>query len=137
MESGILDPSVFVQMKRDLRVAFDAGHRIDNDSAFLLHGYVAPASGCSLISSCSLLIRSSLIAAYDPNRVFNATSGLRPSSNSRHYVINCVGGGRASWNENIDLDELRAPDAELGSNAGTTWLGMPGSNVTFSRYARS
>ena len=37
VEARVLDPPVFVQMQRDLGMAFDAGNRIDDDGAALLH----------------------------------------------------------------------------------------------------
>ncbi len=37
VKSRVLDASVFVQMKRDLGVALDAGDRIDDDGIALLH----------------------------------------------------------------------------------------------------
>jgi hypothetical protein len=37
VEAGFLDPTVFVEMERDLGMAFDARNRIDNDAAALLH----------------------------------------------------------------------------------------------------
>ena len=37
VEAGILDPAVFVEMQRDLGMAFDARHRIDDDGVALLH----------------------------------------------------------------------------------------------------
>ena len=37
VKAGVLDPAFFVEMQRDLGMAFDAGHRIDDDGAALLH----------------------------------------------------------------------------------------------------
>ena len=37
VKAGFFDPAVFVQVKRDLGMAFDARNRIDDDAAALLH----------------------------------------------------------------------------------------------------
>jgi hypothetical protein len=49
MKTRVLDAAIFVQMQRDLGMAFNARHRIDDDS-FLLHGY-----GSWLLASGSLV----------------------------------------------------------------------------------
>src|SRR6516162_9411231 len=96
VEARILDAAVFVQMQRDLRMAFDARHRIDDDGAFRLHdvsltSMVAPAS--RRLSRChpGLAVggetphdsrRDGGATIHDPKRVFNPGSGFRPASNS-------------------------------------------------------
>ena len=85
VKAGFLDPAVFVQVKRDLGMAFDARNRIDDDTAALLHevslvGFWLLALGFWLLASSSSAI--SRTRGYDPNRVFELTSGCRPSSNS-------------------------------------------------------
>jgi hypothetical protein len=37
VKARVFDAAVFVQVQRDLRMAFNARHRIDDDGAFLLH----------------------------------------------------------------------------------------------------
>ena len=48
VKAGVLNPSVFVQVERDLGMAFDARHRIDDDGAALLHEFSSLASSCEL-----------------------------------------------------------------------------------------
>src|SRR5579862_7902357 len=96
VEVGVLDAAVFIQVQRDLRVAFDARHRIDDDSAALLHEISSiqlsvasdqwpvimlsgPKPAFQVTAHRSLLIAH---RSYAPNLVFKLTSGVRPSSNS-------------------------------------------------------
>src|ERR1700751_4648523 len=60
VETRVLDAPVIVQVQRDLRVAFNARHRIDDDGAFLLHKIsLLPSTSYTTFVANSKLVASS------------------------------------------------------------------------------
>ncbi len=84
---------MLVEMQRNLGVALDAGHRIDNDG-----------SACLPFSQA-------------PKRVFALNSGWRPCEQFSQRVIDHVGGRRTAGNEEIDGNHSREPAAHRATAA--------------------
>src|SRR5579859_449204 len=83
VEAGVLHATVFVQVQRDLGVAFDARHRIDDDSAALLHE----------ISSTQLSVASDqwpVIMISGPKPAFRVTAHRSLLIAHRSYAPNLV-----------------------------------------------
>ena len=71
VEAGFVDSSLFIEMQRDLGMAFDAGYGIDENRF---------AGGAAL--RCIVRDVDCVGQSYAPNLVLELSSGVRPSSNS-------------------------------------------------------
>src|SRR5215467_1342222 len=112
VEACILDAAVFVQVQRDLRMAFNAGHRIDDDGAFRLHDVSLLASSGELRATSSLHFLgaiahcSSLVARSRSKPGFQSDIRIPSGEQLGNDVVNRVGRRRAAGDEYIDSYEL-------------------------------
>ena len=95
MKASFLDPAVFSQVKRDLRMTFDARNRIDDDAA-LLHDVSLESR--TTVRNPQLELRSETSD--------RANVRLPPFQQFGHDVINRVGRRRTARHEHIDIDEF-------------------------------